>query len=360
MRYIKFAMTWFLCGVASAASAAAPDDVRLASPPVAMPDAAEQPDSVATVAGVDNLNRYAVGRLVQTTWAAQAAVPPNWTGNVAGCVPGTTSQAYRQATIDRVNLYRVVAGLPGTVQLIGGAAATQTQAAALLFAANQNIRHDPPTTWMCWTQDAYNGAKNSNIGIAWNSNDAAGPGAVTLYMDDDNVTSVGHRRWMLYPPQVAMDSGSVPLGAASGGVSTNALYVFATEGARPTTPDGIAWPARGYMPALLLPRDSHYWSLSLQNADFSAATVAMTKDGVAMAPPAIQPLQSNGQPYAPHMGDNTLVWQVSGVDDNPSPVRDVTYHVVVSDIAGPGVPTSVAWDVIVFDADDPIFAAGFE
>lgn len=361
----------FVAGVLLAASLAAQTradvDVVLAPAPVAQPGDEDMAgttavESVVAIPVVDNANRYQVGRLFQQHFRAQGQVPSGWNGNVAACNAGTTTQAYRQAAIDRVNLYRVLAGLPGNVALKGGAQATGTQAAALIFSANHALSHEPPSSWLCWTQAGYDGASGSNIAMGYGSNSANGTAAMELYMDDAGVGNhiVGHRRWMLYPPQVAMDSGSVPWNSGTGQYAANALYVLGAMGTRPATPQGVAWPARGYMPHRLLPRNSKRWSLSIRNANFDAATVQMRKNGVPLPDPDLEPVGYNGQPSGSFIGDNTLVWLATGVDYSEAAKPDVTYHVKVSGISGSGVPGSVEYDVIVFDADDPVFAGSFE
>lgn len=311
---------------------------------------------------IDNFNRYQVGHLFQQHWAAQAAVPMDWSGNVGACVAGSTSVAHRQAVIARVNLYRVLAGLPGDVGLAGGTVRGNTQAAALMFSANEALSHQPPGNWLCWTQAGADGAGQSNIAVGYGSNAAAGVNAVALYMEDGGSfnQAVGHRRWILYPPQQVMGSGSIPWASSSGRWAANALYVFGSSGPRPATPEGVAWPARGFMPDVLLPSGSKRWSLSIRNADFSNASVQMWKDGVPLPDPVIEPLQYNGQPYGAHIGDNTIVWVATAVDYGVNTPRDVVYHVRVSGISGPGAPAVVAYDVIVFDPNDPIFADGFQ
>ena len=354
--------------VAPVAAQTQPETVfELAPPPVAQPGTEYMASNTAlpstqAIPAVDNSSRYQVGRLFQQRYRAQGQVPSGWNGNVTACNAGATTLAHRQAVIDRVNLYRVLAGLPGNVALAGGAPATNTQAAALMFSANHALSHTPPTNWLCWTQAGYNGAASSNIALGYGNDAASGVFAVDGYMDDagDGNHPVGHRRWILYPPQVSMDSGSIPWASSPVRWAANALYVFDPGTTRPPTPQGVAWPARGYMPSLLLPRNSKRWSLSLRNADFTAATVQMWKNGVALPEPVLEPLAYNGQPSGAYIGDNSLVWIASGVDDSGVAGPDVTYHVKVSGIAGSGVPTSVEYDVIVFNADDPIFADGFQ
>ena len=303
----------------------------------------------------DPLNRSQVATAYRNVYVPQAAVPISWTGSISGCAAGSTNVAHRQAVIDRVNFYRALAGVPGTVSLYGGAQATQTQAAALIFSASQTLSHTPSSGLACYSLDGYNGAGKSNIALGYGSNAAAGTSAVDLYMDDQGAGNymVGHRRWILYPPQVKMDSGSIPW---SPQWASNALYVLGSVGSRPPTPNGVAWPNRGYVPWQLLPIKSNRWSFSWPGANFANATVSMTRNGQALAAPTRE-VVANGY------GDNTLVWLPQGVSYT-RPTQDVVYQVTISGISGGGAPASVSYTVTVIDPDtalpNSIFRHGFE
>ena len=312
-----------------------------------------EPSGIATVA-FDPQNRSQVALAYQNIFLPLGSVPIGWTGNVGACNAGTTTAAYRQATIDRVNYYRAQAGLPGNISLFGGSQATGTQQAALMFSANHALSHDPPNSWTCWTQTGHDAAGKSNIATGYGNNAAAGTGAVDMYMDDYGANNfvVGHRRWILYPPQVKMDSGSIPNNPQW---AANALWVFGAWGTRPPTPNGIAWPPRGYVPWQLLPVGSTRWSFSWNGANFAGATVSMTRNGVPLGAPTYEPI-ANGY------GDNTLAWKPAGVTYT-RPTADVTYHVTITGISGGGAPASIAYDVIVIDpyaVSDIIFKSGFD
>ena len=148
-----------------------------------------------------------------------------------------------------------------------------------------------------------------------------------------------------------MASGSIPYNPQW---ASNALWVFGPMGSRPSTPNGVSWPPQGYVPWQLLP-ESNRWSFSWNNANFSSASVSMTRNGVPLGAPSYETVQ-NGY------GDNTLVWLPQGVTYS-QPGQDVVYHVVVSGISGGGAPSSVAYDVIVIDPfvlSDTIFSDGFD
>lgn len=304
---------------------------------------------------LDPFNRSQVANAYRNVYLPQAAVPINWSGSIGSCVRGSTNAAHRQAVIDRVNFYRALAGVPGTVSLYGGAQATQTQAAALIFSASQSLTHAPGSGLACYSVDGYTGAGKSNIALGYGSNAAAGTSAVDLYMDDHGAGNypAGHRRWILFPPQVKMDSGSIPW---SPQYASNALYVHGAAGSRPPTPNGVAWPNRGYVPWQLLPIRSNRWSFSWPGASFASATVSMTRNGQALAAPTREAIATG-------YGDNTLVWLPQSVSYT-RPSQDVVYRVTISGISGGGAPATLSYTVTVIDPDvtvaDRIFRHGFE
>jgi hypothetical protein len=336
--------------------AVAEDDTQLG--PAPLPDPSTEithvygPEMPATVV-IDPQDRDEVADAYISIYLAQAAEPIGWNGNVGLCLAGTTTQAYRQATIDRVNFYRALASLPGNLTLLGGTQAIGTQAAALMFSANQQLSHDPPLTWICWNPAGDAAAANSNIALGY-GDAAIGPGAVDLYIDDhgQNNGAVGHRRWLLYPPQKQMDSGSIPYAPQ---LAANALWVFSGWGTRPPTPDGVAWPPSGHVPWQVLPDASNRWSFSWDGANFANATVSMTRDGVPLGLPQYEPVTAG-------YGDNTLVWRPQGVS-YARPDADITYRVTINGISGGGAPASIAYDVVVIDPwvrEDTVFRDGFD
>ncbi len=346
--------------LAAPAAAQDPAPAWLGEPPrlaFSLPDTlpgddATATDTVAAAQAVqfNPLDRNQVVHAYRSIYLPQGTVADGWNGNVAACNAGTTSTAYRQATIDRVNFFRVLAGLPGNVSLAGGAMAEATQQAALLFSANGRLDHSPPSDWRCWSAAGAEGAWNANIALG---SRLSAPNAVTLYMEERGTSndSVGHRRWILFPPQVRMDSGSIPQGSNA----AHALWVYGPFGTRPATPNGVAWPSRGYVPWSLLPAQSNRWSFSWPGADFSDAQVSMTRNGVALGAVAYERL-ANG------FGDNTLVWRPQGVT-YAKPGADVSYRVTISGLRGGTIPATIQYEVIAIDPDaavDALFANRFE
>jgi hypothetical protein len=164
-------------------------------------------------------------------------------------------------------------GLPADVILDSGWNA-KCQAAALMMSAQGQLSHYPDASWACYSEDGKDAAGHSNLA------GCAGPEAIEAYMHDwgDSNYFVGHRRWILYPPQKVMGTGSVPATSVNGTYhfAANALWVVGGFGTRPAAPEWVAWPPDGYVPyPVVYPR----WSFSYPGADFSRASVAMSQSG---------------------------------------------------------------------------------
>ncbi|MBV9405993.1 MAG: hypothetical protein JO211_11660, partial [Acidobacteriaceae bacterium] len=334
-----------------AASLAQPQHAQLGTPPLpaARTNVAAQAETSVQPAAtsgnwIDISNRQTVQSSYLNTYLPTAGVAMNWTGSVAADNPGTTSQAYQNAVDARINWFRGMAGVPAGITL-NASYSQQDQAAALMFSANNQISHSPPSTWTDYSSAGANAAANSNIclyyGQGWTDS-----GCIALYIQDggSNNTAAGHRRWLLYPQTQQMGTGDVPVNGSNDGA--NAVWVF--DGnygtTRPPTRDGfVAWPPPGYVPyQVVYPR----WSFSYPNADFSNATVTMTTQGTSV-PVTLQPL-ANGY------GENTLVWVPNNEDPNSNfnpvaPSGDTTTSITISNVVVNGSAQTFSYSVIVFD-----------
>ena len=266
-------------------------------------------------------------------------MPIGWTGSYASCDAGTTSSAFRQSVIDRVNYFRAMAGVPAEV-VLDETWNSQDQQAALMMSANNNLSHTPPTSWMCYTADGAAAANKSNLALGAN-----GPTAIDSYIKEPGAGNyfVAHRRWILYPQTDEMGTGDVPRVGINN--SANALWVIDSNSAsnpRPATREPyVAWPPPGYVPyEVTYPR----WSFSYKSADFSAANVSMTENGAAVS--VAQHTVVGGY------GENTLVWIPKGLGDNATwlrPTYDVKYQVTIDNVKIAGMPQSFSYSVTVFD-----------
>jgi len=239
--------------------------------------------------------------------------PPDiaWTGNRATCDPGTTAADFRDKVLQRINYFRGMAGVPEVT--FDPTYSAPAQAAALMMSVNHQLNHFPPSDWLCYSVGGAQAAQSSNLAYG-----AMGWDAISLYMDDPGLSSVGHRRWLLYPQTQTMGTGDQP-----SGVATNVLWVFGQLwGARPPTREPyVAWPPPGYVPYNVA---FSLWSFSYPNADFSSATVTMSKAGFPV--PVVLEVPVYGY------GEATLVWTPGGGALGAPPTQGTTYDVAVNNV----------------------------
>src|SRR5208337_2346272 len=194
------------------------------------------------------------------------------------------------------------------------------QEMALLISVNNQLDHNATTmsNWTCFSTDLA-GTKyaGGNQGLGFN-----GPDCITGFIIDNGFgnAEVGHRRWILYPPEIVMGTGDVPFESTNNAANSTWVFDPRSFGARPATRQPfVSWPPPGYVtPDLVSP----YWSFSLSNANFSAATVAMTSNGAPVSASLLG--VTNG------FGDNTLVWLPLGLNGNstfPFSGTDTVYSV---------------------------------
>ena len=253
--------------------------------------------------------------------------PIDWTGDAATCRAGAPSAAAQSATLTTINFVRRLAGLDPVS--FDPALSAKAQEAALMMHANDDLEHEPPQSWRCWTQEGAEAAGSSNIALG-----AGGAEAILLYMEDSGGgnTAVGHRRWILRP-----DAGTMGSGSTSG---ANALWVFGADAPEAAKPQWIPWPVAGYFPSPLEPAGRWSLSASDDSVSFAGATVRVTgPDGTAL------PVET----YPPEtgFGPNSLVWEVRGVTI-PTGDDPVTYGVVVSGITAPSGSVTYGYDVHLF------------
>jgi hypothetical protein len=284
------------------------------------------PTDTSAVAPIDRSSRQAVVNAYQSIYVPTNATPYANSGlNVAACAAGDTTLTYKTAVIRMVNYYRAMSGLPGNVTL-NLSWSSKAQQAALMMNANGTLNHNPPSTWTCYSAAGAEAAGHGNL-----AGGAAGFYALSLYMSDGGVPSLGHRRWMIYPPQAEMGTGDT--------TNYNSLWVLGPFGTRPATPEGVAWPPAGFVPYQLAPA-SLTWSFSMNGANFATTAVTVTKVGGAAVPVTVAVTPSGygdetigftptggTWPYA-SSGDTSFDVQVRGVLVN-GVSRDFNYRVTL-------------------------------
>ncbi|MBS0657611.1 MAG: hypothetical protein JSR82_05100, partial [Verrucomicrobia bacterium] len=136
----------------------------------------------APVPPIDRTSRQAVIDAYRRYYLTSAPPPIEWTGSISPVNPGTTSLAYRKATLQRINWYRRMAGnLPNIV--FDPQLNAKCQAGALMVSAANMFTPFPPavipTTWPGYTPEGAVGAQNSNLALNIN-----GPEAIDGYIAD--------------------------------------------------------------------------------------------------------------------------------------------------------------------------------
>lgn len=281
---------------------------------------------------VDPMNRASVVSFWDNVYQASEGVAHGWTGNIGSCTPGTITQEYRDAGLLRAQYFRAMVGLPTNITFHATSNA-KCQESALMMTANGTIDHFPPMSWTCHTADGAEAAQKSNLAIGFSSL----ADAMDAWVIDNGISSVGHRRWILYPPQEEMGVG---VAFGSGSTNSQVLWVFGSPGGgfgtRPLSPEWVAWPPEGFVPNQLVP---DFWSFSYDGADFGSATVTMSEGGSQFSV-TLETVEAG-------FGDNTLVWTQSL--PAPDSGEDITYSVTIDNVMISGSPRSFSYDVTVID-----------
>ncbi len=289
---------------------------------------------------VDTAGREETRVFFNAVYSASEDVPMGFTGDVLTGNAGTTSAAYRDAVLLRVNWFRAMAGLPANV-VFSATNNAKCQQAALMMSANDQLSHTPPANWIYYTADGATAASSSDLYLGRHGADA-----ITGYIEDPgaNNAELGHRRWVLYPQTQTMGTGDVP--AQNPHFAANALWVFDANlnGTRPAVRDEfVAWPPPGYVPyQLVFPR----WSFSYPGADFSSATVTLTRNS--------QTVANTLEPITNGYGENTVAWipadqPVNDPHGLPAPAQDVATTVQINGVKIGGQPRNFTYTVRMFD-----------
>jgi hypothetical protein len=347
MRTVRFFPFEWVLAIVFCISASLRAQVILGDPPRAptdvsgLPGGGPHPLIVTGGFTVDTSSREQVREFYNAVYTSSDGTPINSTAVTASCIPGTNSPTFVSVTLRRINWFRAMAGIPAAVTFNAGES-TKDQAAALMMSANNALQHVGDWTgWSCFSSDGTNASANSNLALGNN-----GPDAITAYVWDfgGNNFEVGHRRWILYPQTQVMGTGDVP--AENGHYTANATWVFdANYGStRPATRTPyVTWPPAGFVPyQVVFPQ----WSFALSNANFSAASVNMASNGVAV--------NITQQSYVTGYGENTLVWYPTTLDPTTATVfpfsgTDTVYTITVNNVATTAGTKSFTYNVTLFD-----------
>ena len=253
---------------------------------------------------VDNYNNIYLGSEVST-------LQLGWTGNINTCDPGTISTLSLNNTLDRINYFRDLVGLPSDI-IFDPILNQKCQESALMMEANGTVDHYPPTSWDCYTADGASAASYGNLAFGIHSSDA-----ITGYIQDPGINNygVGHRRWLLYTRANTFGTGS--------SLWSNVTWVIDIPSFNPPFPEFVAYPSEGFFPAPLV---FDRWSFSMPDADFSNTTISMTDEQGINIPLTIEPTFASA-------GDNTIVWVPDQAYLNLISSEDEKYTINISNFS---------------------------
>lgn len=298
--------------------------------------------SAAALPAVDVHNREVVRQFYNTYYLPDVAI--GWTGSLVTGDPGTTTAAFKDRVLLRINFFRALAGVPSDV-VFDSEYSRLSQCMALMIAANGQLSHTPPTDWKFYTADGATAAGLSNIAYG-----VKGAAAMDLYMEDpgSNNAAAGHRRWILHPQLPVMGTGDVPGFSSPFSYASNDLLVI--RGVNTRLPrvarDGfVAWPYPGYFPKTFLPTR---FSVTQPNADFANAVVTATLGGVALTV-AVEARNDNygeGHAIIFNLTKGTTPLNLSSY---PAADLDKPISIKISNLLVSGAATQISYDVIPFD-----------
>jgi len=279
---------------------------------------------------IDNVARLEAKNLYLNYYLASqtSGSDMSWTGDEPSCVPGNVPEPTKAKILQRLDYYRKVVGLNNIISE-NMSKSDKAQMAALIMNANDQLDHDPPSSWKCYTTEGKEGAGNSLLTMTKNAE------AIDSYIRDQGADNgpVGHRRWLLWPRLQEIGIGNTN--------RSNAIWVLGNSGTPPSdAPEFISWPPKGYIPdRLVFPR----WSFSIAGANFSSTTVSMLDSNNNNINLQIEALSNS-------YGDPTVVWIPENINTNVT--TDSSYIITLKDVEINGVLMDYSYEVTLFDPNN--------
>lgn len=256
--------------------------------------------------------------------------------DIAACNPGQLKPEVGQRVLAVVNDIRAHHALPPVTY--AAAEEPAVQQSALMMAANGQLSHTPPPSWLCYSAAGATAAGQSNIYLAMGgglrySQDAD---IVIGWLTDTNnvaANNIGHRRWLLYPFLSTISYGRVAgrwqTSNRADGASIKVINT-AQNTAGPL-PDYVAYPYQDY-PAryfdtnallsfgVIANKTSNFGANA--NVNFAGATITVRQRGGATLPVSNVSFDNDGFGLP-----NNLQWSVAGLAANT--IYDVTINNVM-------------------------------
>lgn len=230
------------------------------------------------------------------------------------CDEGVLKDTEKEKALDELNFIRSLHGLkPVSYNYKDD---IYTAKAALIIVANKKMNHHPDSSYKCWTEEGEYGCSKSNLSMSWGweSNIPKTENFVIRQVIDNNVESLGHRRWLLFPFLKNISYGRVDVFGFTG-----AAIKVINEDLTPANVDFVAYPYGEYPRNLFV--KNWYLSFSIVadrndrwnnvNVDFSNAIIEIYDEKGNALP--IKSISYNNEGYGI---PNHLQWKTDGIKNS--------------------------------------------
>ena len=265
----------------------------------------------------------------------------------------SSRSAKKNSVLDEVNRIRDLLNLEPV--FYNNSYDAQTVRSALITAANKKLSHYPDESYLCYSAEGYEGASTSNLYMAntYGQNLTDSAEHIRVFLIDDQVENLGHRRWLLYPFLKYVSYGrvdGVPAGETQGNNYTGGtLKVIFDEkqDLSGTNVTFVPYPC-GNFPTDLVDLN-WYWSFSVivdksnasgnSDVDYSNAVITVTDENDNQM--TVASVSYNSQNYGL---PNIIKWLVRNIQTGHS------YHVKISGVVVDGSSKTYEYDVKITDS----------
>ncbi|MGC8957593.1 MAG: fibronectin type III domain-containing protein [Candidatus Kapaibacteriota bacterium] len=269
--------------------------------------------------------------------------------DINNCYEGKLKESEKQKVMQYLNYIRGLHNIK-PVQY-ASSFDNETAKSALITVANALLDHFPKSSYLCYTQDGYNGSSTSNLYVSGGASPDFMPPSdkgMMSWIIDLNVETLGHRRNLLNPFLKYTSFGRVD------GYSKAQPNLFLTgmsikvhnfpdyHNLADWNQDFVAYPFNDYPSALVdlnwylsftvVADKSNIWNNSNNTVDYSQATVKVTDPNNNQL--TITNLKYDYQGYGV---PNCIYWKTSGLQ------KDVKYTVTISNVKVNGTPKTFTY-----------------
>lgn len=242
---------------------------------------------------------------------------------IDSCDAGLLKMSDKLAVLTELNAVRALHRLPPVTY--DSSADIYTQKSALIGVANAQLTHTPSPNVICYSDEGAQGSGQSNLFLAGGYTPASAE-SIARFLVDDNVASLGHRRWVLHPFLSQTSFGRVDGQPRSGSTlrhTATSLRVLGYPDANLAGTDinYVAYPEGSY-PAKYF---KHGWFMSFSVLADKGSTFANGQSAVSFNGATIQVTNAGGTAlaisdqsanYAGYGLPNIVQWKVAGTQNN--------------------------------------------